>query len=93
MNLTSVIYVYDLNNTHGNRNLGDFTTTVSIIPPDYTLTSNATLRGAQFSHNNYVLECLSLTLISLNGTIVIEGACIVLKAADFNTRWQMFIII
>ena len=72
--LTEVIYLYDINTTHGIKTLGDFTTTVSSIPPDYTLTSTATLRGAQFSHNNYVLECLTFqAFITLNKTIVIEG--------------------
>ena len=69
-----VQYVYDFPQSLTDKTLGDFTTTASIIPPDYTLTSTATLRGAQFSHNNYVLECLLLHLgIISNRTAMIEG--------------------
>ena len=70
-----VQYVYDLPQFLTDKTLGDFTTTVSIILPNYTLISTATLRGAQFSHNNFVLECYTLQpFITSNKTIVIEGS-------------------
>ena len=70
-----VQYVYDFPHTLTDRTLGDFTATASIIPPDYTLTSTATLTGPQFSHNNYVLECYTLQpFITSNKIIVIEGS-------------------
>ena len=70
--LPSVFYLYD--QPLNNGSFGDFTTTASIIPPDYTLTSTATLRGAQFSHNNYVLECFSqVQTPGLSGSAVLQG--------------------
>ena len=71
--LPSVFYLYD--QPLNNGSFGDFTTTASIIPPDYTLTSTATLRGAQFSHNNFVLECLTFqpVLISSTKMVTIRG--------------------
>ena len=68
----TVFYFYDLPLNDGS--FGDFTTTVSIIPPDYTLTSTATLRGAQFSQNNFVLECFSqVQTPGLSGLAVLQG--------------------
>ena len=75
-----VQYVYDLPQSLTDKTLGDFTTIASIIPPDYTLTSTATLRGARFSHNNFVLECYTLQpnlIITSNKTVVIEGVIII----------------
>ena len=76
-----VQYVYDAPQTLTDKTLGDFTTTAGIIPPDYTLTSTATLRGAQFSHNNFKLECLTFQQISIsnNKTILIRGIIASLK--------------
>ena len=68
----TVFYFYD--QPLANDSFGNFTTTASIIPPDYTLTSTATLRGAQFSHNNYVLECFSqVQTPGLSGLAVLQG--------------------
>ena len=81
-----VQYFYHFPQTLTDKGLGDFTTTASIIPPDYTLTSTATLRGAQFSHNNYVLECLTFQpiLISNNKIILIRGIIASLKLQLIN---------
>ena len=68
-----VQYVYDLPMSLTIRTVGDLTTTVDIIPSNYTLSSIATLRGAQFSNNSY-MECYTLEpFITSNKTIVIEG--------------------
>ena len=71
----SIFYLYDDPATHTTKSLADFMTTASIIPPDYTLTSIATLSGAQFSHNNFVLECFLSTIMNpeLPATIVTKG--------------------
>ena len=56
------------------KSLAGFTINATKIPPDYTLTSTATLSGAQFSHNNFTLECLLLgTDQPLSDTIVTAG--------------------
>ena len=73
----AVIYVYTSNEYIHNTHMFDgFTTNAHNIPPN-TLTSTATLRGAQFSHNNYVLECNTLlTHIQPNSrtaAVAIEG--------------------
>ena len=69
-----VFYLYDL--PLNDDSFGEFTTTASILPPNYTLTSTATLRGAQFSHNNYVLECFSqVQTPGLSGSAVLQGIC------------------
>ena len=70
-----VQYLYDLSATLTTNTLSDFTITVGVIPPDYTLKSTATLRGAQFSHNNFVLECLTFqpVLISSTKIVAIRG--------------------
>ena len=78
MPITPVVqYFYHSPQTLTDKGFGDFKTTASIIPPDYTLTSTATLTGTQFSHNNYVLECWllrpNLDVIKSSKTIVIEG--------------------
>ena len=57
----AVIYVYTSNELHNTHMFDGFTTNAHNIPPN-TLTSTATLRGAQFSHNNYVLECYTLLM-------------------------------
>ena len=72
---SAVIYLY---NHHPTQSFDNFTTNGYSISPN-TLTSTATLRGAQFSNNNYVLECFttSVTQIqpprSLNAAVLIEG--------------------
>ena len=68
----TVFYFYD--QPLANDSFGNFTTTASIIPPDYTLASTATLRGAQFSQNNFVLECFSqVQTPGLSGLAVLQG--------------------
>ena len=53
-------------------------TTASIIPPDYTLTSTATLSGALLSDDNITLQCRVFVQISpMIDTIVTKGTCIV----------------
>ena len=71
----SVFYLYDEPETHTVKSLDDFTTTASIIPPNYTLTSIATLSGALLSHNNFVLECFLGTTMNPESpdTIVTKG--------------------
>ena len=70
-----IIYLYDEPATHTTKSLADFVTTASIIPPDYTLTSIATLSGALLSHNNFVLECFLGTVMNpeSSATIVTKG--------------------
>ena len=53
-------YLYDFPMSLTVRNIAGFTFNASIIPPNYTVTSTATLSGAQLSHNNFTLECLLL---------------------------------
>ena len=70
----AAVYLYT---NHPPQSFDGFTTNGYSIPPN-TLTSTATLTGAQFSHNNYVLECFSTSPViqpprSLNETVVIEG--------------------
>ena len=66
-------YLY-IDGNYASLSFDGFTINAYNIPPDYTLTSTATLRGAQFSHNNFVLECLLLHLgIISNRTAMIEG--------------------
>ena len=67
-------YLY-IDGNYASLSFDGFTINAYNIPPDYTLTSTATLRGAQFSHNNYVLECLTLTppRRSMTATIVLQG--------------------
>ena len=69
-------YLYtDDNNKYPSLRFDGFAINSYNIPLDYTLTSTTTLRGAQFSHNNYVLECLTLTPPprSITATIVLQG--------------------
>ena len=47
--ITQVFYLYNQPMTLTNRSIAGFSTTASIIPPDYTLTSTATLSGALLS--------------------------------------------
>ena len=70
-----VLYLYDEPGTHTVNSFDDFMTTASIIPPDYTLTSTATLSGALLSHNNFVLECFLGTITNPESpdTIVTKG--------------------
>ena len=69
-----VIFQYDEPITLTNQSIAGFSTTASIIPPDYTLTSTATLRGALLSDNNITLQCqLFVQNPPLPGTIVTEG--------------------
>ena len=71
----SVIYLYDEPATHTVKSIDDFSTTASIISPNYTLTSIATLSGALLSHNNFILECLLGTIMNPESpdTIVTKG--------------------
>ena len=71
----SILYLYDEPATHTVKSFADFSTTASIIPPDYTLTSIATLSGALLSHNNFVLECFLGTIMNPESpaTIVTKG--------------------
>ena len=72
---TDVFYLYDEPGTLTNKSIAGFNTTVSIIPPDYTLTSTATLRGAMLSNNNITLQCrLQVLDPPLPSMIVTEGA-------------------
>ena len=72
---SAVIYLY---NHHPPQSFDNFTTNGYSISPN-TLTSTATLRGAQFSNNNYVLECFTTSVTqvqpprSLNAAVLIEG--------------------
>ena len=73
----AVIYVYNSNeHIHDTFIFDGFTTNAHNIPPN-TLTSTATLRGAQFSHNNYVPECYTLLThiqpTSKTAVVAIEG--------------------
>ena len=71
---TAVFYQYDEPVTLTNKNIAGFSTTVGIIPPDYTLTSTATLSGALLSDNIITLQCqLFVQNPPLPGTIVTEG--------------------
>ena len=54
---TQVFYLYSDPMTLTNQSIAGFSTTVSIIPPDYTLTSTATLSGALLSDDNITLQC------------------------------------
>ena len=54
---TQVIYLYSDPTTLTNQSITGFSTTVSVIPPNYTLTSTATLSGALLSHDNITLQC------------------------------------
>ena len=68
-------YLY--NDNYASLSFDGFTINAYNIPPDYTLTSTATLREAEFSHDNYVLECLTLTPTiqppRMTATIVLQG--------------------
>ena len=68
-------YLYDFPMSLTVRNIAGFTFNASIIPPNYTVTSTATLSGAQLSHNNFTLECLLLGFgqPSLSDIIVTTG--------------------
>ena len=70
-------YLYNDGN-YASLSFDGFTINAYNIPPVYTLTSTAKLRGAQFSHNNYVLECLITTPEiqpprSMTATILLQG--------------------
>ena len=54
--LTQIFYLYNFPETLTNNSIAGFTTTVSIIPPDYT--STATLSRALLSDDNITLQCL-----------------------------------
>ena len=57
-NLASqIIYLYNFPVTLTNSSIAGFNTTVSIIPPDYTLTSTATLSRSLLSDDNITLQC------------------------------------
>ena len=77
--VAAATYLFD---NHPPQSFDGFTTNGYHIPPN-TLTSTATLRGAQFSHNNYVLECYTLLVHiqpnSRTAPIVIEGINIYLQ--------------
>ena len=70
-----VFYLYNQPSTLTNMSTADFTTTVSIIQSNYTLTSTATLSGALLSHNNITLKCRLFVKNppALIETIVTEG--------------------
>ena len=77
-NLASqIIYLYNFPETLTNNSIAGFTTTVSIIPPDYTLTSTATLSRALLSHDNITLQCQLFTQSPVSEIVVTKG--IVLK--------------
>ena len=71
--VAAATYLFD---NHLPQSFDGFTTNGYSILPN-TLTSTATLRGAQFLHNNYVLECYTLLVHiqpkSKTAAIVIEG--------------------
>ena len=75
---TPSIYLYHEPVTLTNKSIAGFNTTASIIPPDYTLTSTATLSGALLSDNNITLQCrVFVQDPPMIDTIVTEGTCIV----------------
>ena len=70
----AAVYLYT---NHPPQSFDGFTTNGFSIPPN-TLTSTATLTEAQFSLNNYVLECFSTSPVIqpprlLSETVLIEG--------------------
>ena len=76
MTTTPVVqYLYDLPDTPTTETLNGFIFNATIIPPNYTLTSSATLNRALFSHNNFTLECLlkGAGQPSLSNTVVTAG--------------------
>ena len=72
---SEVQYLNDFPMTLTVQSLASFTINATIIPPNYTLTSTATLSGAQLSHNKITLECqlLGPGQPSLSDTIVTAG--------------------
>ena len=81
----AVIYLY---NNHPPQSFDGFTTNGYSIPPN-TLTSTATLRRAQFSHNNYVLESFTISPFiqpprSLKATVLIEGIIFLFATVLYN---------
>lgn len=52
---------------------GDYTITRSIVPPNLTMISTATLPEAAFSHNNQTIECFGIGIASLTETISVAG--------------------
>ena len=68
-------YVYDSQTSLIAQYHANFKFNATIIPPNYTLTSTATLSGALLSHNNITLECLlqGFNQLSLSDTIVTAG--------------------
>ena len=78
-NLASqIIYLYNFPVTLTNNSIAGFNTTVSIIPPDYTLTSTATLSRALLSDDNITLQCQLFTQSPVSAEIVVtKGITIV----------------
>ena len=72
-----IIYHYEIPQTLTNNSIAGFTTTVSIIPPDYTLTSTATLTRALLSDDNITLQCQLFTQSPVSEIVVTKG--IILK--------------
>ena len=68
-----VVYLYELPHNLVPRQLDDFTTNASIVPPNYTLLSTATLRGAQFNHDKFVIECSFSIFISHQLVVRVAG--------------------
>ena len=85
--IPEVTYVYFTDErVHETYKFDGFTTNAHNIPP-YILTSIATLRGAQFSNNSYVLECYTgLSKIQPNSqtvAVMIEGVTFTLQPINF----------
>ena len=73
-NLASqIIHQYDAPETLTNNCIAGFITTVSIIPPDYTLTSTATLSRALLSDDNITLQCQLFIQSPVSEIVVTKG--------------------
>ena len=70
---SQIQYLYNFPETLTNNSIAGFTTTVSIIPPDYTLTSTATLSRALLSHDNITLQCQLFTQSPVSEIVVTKG--------------------
>ena len=69
-----------------NQSIAGFSTTASIIPPDYTLTSTATLSGALLSDDNITLQCrVFVQNPAMIDTIVTKGIILsIMLIINFN---------
>ena len=83
---SNVFYLYTDPMSLTNQSIAGFSTTASIIPPDYTLTSTATLSGALLSDDNITLQCrVFVQNPAMIDTIVTKGIILsIMLIINFN---------